>query len=158
MTVVLGDTRLDAVDVSDLTDEWLDFYADTITTAAEGGVNGWAHVIEYDWHSTFMGKVMCSDDCATDPGSVCPFKGEYANARMVVLERDEDTGDAAYEITIGHLRAAYQAILADRVPNLSDSTIAMFREAYEETDAGQIDAGLASALVEIAIFGEVVYC
>jgi hypothetical protein len=70
-----------------------------------------------------------------------------------------DTADTIHHVTAGTIAHAF-TILNDEsktIKYLSDNARHDYRDAYRNNDAGDIDAVAATNILEIALFGEVVY-
>ncbi len=133
-----------------------EFFAGVIGTAAEGGVQAWGDVIHYRWHSRYPdGEVDCSSvkrGAACTPDE-CPSHDRAHDAVLVARPFEESE---SFLVTVDHLAAAYGLVrrgLVD-VGDMKDHLLS----AYDECDAGELDAADAAALVEIAMFGQIVYC
>jgi hypothetical protein len=112
------------------------FLNDVLITAVEGGINYWAAVSEYRWDGV-----------------------EVASVR--VHEFDEETGDYDKEgvmVMAGQLAGPIGQIIADGSEiNLADDSVARIFIANRLNDAGEIDAGDADAIMQVAVLGDVVY-
>jgi hypothetical protein len=119
-----------------MTDERKQFLNDVITTAVEGGIGYWSQVSDYHW-------------------------GDEIETTVRVHELDDDgTPDAiGVPITPAKIEDAIKLILTkdshgDYIHSRIRSNIF---EASAENDAGDIDADLADIIVQIAMFGKLVY-
>lgn len=126
--------------------ERTEFLSDIITTAVEGGTGYWAQVSQYQY-------VMDGEVC------VCVGKRVGDGARAVLHPLLED--DSGYEVE-GHeitpnVIAKGLGIVGTAGFGLNRDTRAAILLGNRENDAGEIDADGADAIVQAAIFGEVVY-
>lgn len=121
------------------------FLSDVLTTAVEGGINYWAAVSDYKWHD---------GDFVSIPASV------------KVHEIDEDPADASqpyYEvgvpINIQDIGRAIARIMDvnDEIKYLSPQVRKEVFAASVDNDAGDIDADIADAIMQIAVLGEIRY-
>ncbi len=156
MKVCLGKVHVKPRRSSTRTPDRQYFFAGVISTAAEGGVQAWGDVLEYRWHSRYWdGEVDCSavkwgTKCTPDE---CPSHHRAHDAVLVARPFEESE---SFLVTADHLAAAYGLVrrgLVD-VGDMRDHLLT----AYDECDASELDAADAAALVEIAMFGEIVYC
>lgn len=116
------------------------FYDDIFVTFAEGGVQMVACVeyAEIDNDREFAG-----------------LKGVHPYKRLDVRYYDDDT--VTHTVTVDTFARAYSLIHAGPVKYLSGYSRKRLIAAYRECDAGDIDAVDATNIVEIGLFGEVVY-
>lgn len=117
-----------------------EFLSDIITTAVEGGVNGWARVEQYQY---------------VIDGEVSVFCGERVGdgARATIVDVD---GGARGELTVDTIAAAIAKITSGTV-SVGGYVANAIMEASRENDAGEIDAGLADTIAQVAVLGEEVY-
>jgi hypothetical protein len=107
------------------------FYNYILCTAVEGGINYWSQVSEYRWDGREV-------------------------ATVTVHELFEDQKVAT--ITADSIRDAYSVILdTDTLIQLSNDIRAHLIKAFLDCDAGEVDAGDADILLQLAMFGEVIY-
>lgn len=131
-----------------------EFLADVITSAIEGGTGYWAAVHAYRWEGL-------------------PAAERYA---VIGVEDEEDEKIEALAAKLGRKPTLSEAIEARAVYKLTCETIARgigriargeirintalaktIYAANRESDAGEIDAEGADAIVQAALFGELVY-
>ena len=115
-----------------------EFLADIITTAIEGGTGYWALVHEYKWSERPPSEVyaVISED-EEQIGSEAEAPGYHRIDIDVIAKGIGRIREDAFPIN-SHLKA--EILLADR-----------------ENEGGDIDADSADAIVQAAIFGELVY-
>lgn len=107
------------------------FLQDVLITAVEGGTGYWASVSDYHW-----------DDDAPD------------TARATLHDMEED--DREHRVTIDTIASGVRRIVHGEVQlNLTLRTAITYGSLHN--DAGDIDADCADAIVQAALFGEVVY-
>lgn len=110
------------------------FYADIIITATEGGTGYWAWAEDYHW----------SD--------------KEPDTTRVTLRDMED--DRLYAVTLRTISRAFGLLAAreDQLPkHVSPGYAKRLLQAYRERDAGEIDSSDADNIVQIGLFGELVY-
>jgi len=105
------------------------FLEDIVITAIEGGVNFWADVRDYNYST---------------PGSV--------SAR---IRDSESVGE--WEVVNMDTIAKGLGLIRKNNDLVGDVYLGYIKTAESEKDAGIIDADTATAIVEVALFGEVVY-
>lgn len=161
------------------------FLDDVITTAVEGGINYWAFVDEYTWSDDGPTSVIVIDTeemrCATCDAVITDGRGvqeHFFNADPYFLT-DEETEAADRAIETGEpydgpkadhehlpkgvlidrekIEAAFATMLAGPIEGLHDSYRAQYIGAYGINDCGDLDAGDCDNILQIALFGKVVY-
>ncbi len=135
------------------TAERQEFLADVITTALEGGVGYWSQASEYRWFSPDLSG-----------GTATPGPNGTANAYATLHETDTPDGELGDALTVdvdviarafGKIRRAASGDLV--IPFLSREYARRLRDAYDDIDAGDIDADDADVVVQVGLFGQVVY-
>lgn len=112
--------------------ELREFYADVLVTFAEGGIQ-------------MIGSVV--DHVSADG---------WGYEAVTVAYGDEPATE--HTITLDTIARAFSIVdKRDDVKHLEPATRARYRRARRELDAGQLDAADATNIVEIALFGEIVY-
>lgn len=121
--------------------ERTEFLSDVLTTAVEGGINYWAQVSGYRWN--------------------CPPAERGVTVHDVV---GDDIPPEGRRVTLDDIARAVNAIAKAPLSDPEPVALGLHRqyrrqvvEASRENDAGDIDAGLADAIVQVAVFGEVIY-
>jgi len=115
------------------TDSKIEFYKDILVTAAAGGVSYWATV----WR----------DDTDLDAG------------RLVIFDR-EDEESTRYEVTVEDIARGVELVLHDvnrKLRYIPESHRRWIAEGDADDDAGMIDADGADIIVQLAVFGRVIY-
>jgi hypothetical protein len=143
-----------------------EFLAGIITTALEGGIGYWAAAEEYRWFD----PDLSGGTAEPGPGGTCtayavlvPNQGEAGSEDWPVT----DDGPR-FTLTLDEVARALGLIRAGGVPGLSDTgmirRMVMVCDRYNGQDvdgaafwAGDIDADVADAIVQVAVFGDVVY-
>lgn len=143
---------------STLTTERKRFLHDIFVTAIEGGITYWASVEEYHWHAGNAENALDNLD----------LDGFFAQ----IIEEDAADDGKAHRIDINVIHRGIERILAakapyydpngartqcESIPGLDRGTAAIVRQANHELDAGDIDAGIADAIVQAGLFEEIVY-
>jgi coenzyme F420-reducing hydrogenase gamma subunit len=129
------------------TTERAQFLADVLTCAVEGGINYWASVSDYRWY----------DPTFEDGGGTAEHVDGVPNAYATVHETESD-GTVSGLIGVDQVATAIRDILNGKEGiRINDADVALIREANRDNDAGEIDAGIADMIVQVAMFGEVVY-
>lgn len=105
----------------------LEFYKDIIITAVEGGINYWANVYEYDW--------------------------EAGHAVIFDLEGDDVP---RYELDVDVIARGVALVVNDEA-NINSTIAGYITAGAAEYDAGMIDAWAADAVVQLGLWGKVVY-
>jgi hypothetical protein len=133
------------------TDERAEFLSDVITTAIEGNsaaVHTWATTTNYRWWSPTL-----------DGGSAVHPDGQ-ANAYVAVLEGHYESADdepmLLHWVNVDTIARGIR-LIATGCSNVTDDDRARITLASRDNDAGEIDTIDASAIVEVALFGEVKY-
>jgi hypothetical protein len=130
-----------------LSDERKEFLHSIFTTALEGGIGYWSQASTYHWMLPApKGQEWGADD----------LDGFYA----IVHEWDEDEGD--YAKNKGHRidRAVIQKglnALIDGKARAREDIVKTIMLANRENDAGDIDSEIADVIVQVGLFGEIVY-
>jgi hypothetical protein len=106
---------------------------DIVVTAVEGGVNYWAQVMDYRW----------SDD------------GEYY--AFAHLQDCED--DKIYTLDFKLIRKGLALICnpKNRTPDMNPEILKAILAANRTNDAIDIDSECADVIVQVGLFGEIVY-
>lgn len=122
------------------------FLATVLTTAIEGGIGYWSSVEDYEWGYPDLG---CSN------GEPLPA-GAQSYARALIWE-DESDDVTPLEVNVETIAKAFGKIREDRLNLLKlGEARSRFLEADREND-GDLDALDADMIVQIGLFGEVVY-
>lgn len=114
-----------------------EFYADIIVCAVEGGINYWAFTDEYDYLPEKARVLVASKD------------------NIVALGASEE--GIWKEVTPDVLAQGFSKVRNDASLKINKGLRRTLLTAYDECDAGDIDAEGADVLVQIALFGEIVY-
>jgi hypothetical protein len=130
------------------TPERQEFFADIITTALEGGVGYWSQASEYRWFSPTLSG-----------GTATPGPNGTANAYATLHETDTDDGELGppLTVTVDDIARAFGILRRGTPEGWNARDVARMLAAYAETDAGEIDAGDADCIVQVATLGTVVY-
>ncbi|MGW9588665.1 hypothetical protein [Microbacterium sp. NPDC055455] len=138
-----------------------EFYADILDTAVAGGINYWGEVVRYKNgrnDDSFTREEMPSavvipieDDGAFDKGDLHP---QQKPGRVVY--RNGDTA-LAVKITDKTVRRGWNlyAKSPDMWTEYGERAVRGVRNG--EFDAGDIDAGIADQIVQLGIFGKVLF-
>lgn len=128
------------------------FLSDVLTTAIEGGINYWSQVSDYHWYSPTL-----------DGGSA-EHPQDRANAYVTIHETGDDPDDKSNIVrTIGidDIASALRVIRENRDrpgPEwMNSDLIADIMTADRTNDASEIDAEGCDCIVQVALFGKVVY-
>ena len=109
------------------------FLDDVVTTALEGGIGYWSVCSAYEW--------------------------DGVPARAQIQEFDESTGEPfgpLMEVDRALIRRGIKDILSGE-SNTGESLIGMVAAANATNDAGDVDADVADAIVQVGLFGNLVY-
>jgi hypothetical protein len=112
------------------------FLQDVFITAIEGGINYWADIYTYRW-STEPWEATIRE--LGEP-EILTINRAVINKGLRLISRavpDEEGGTS--------------------IKYLSARAAADIREALRERDAGNIDAGLADTIVQVGLFGQVMF-
>lgn len=121
-------------------DERKTFLLDVFTTAIEGGISEWARVTEYHW----LNK-------ETDEGDVDGF---YAKIEDAENQKDPDFPPSIIDRKV--IQHGLSLIRSDDVQissRIRDEILSDDRD----NEVGAMDANGADAVVQIGLFGEIVY-
>jgi hypothetical protein len=111
------------------------FYSDIITTATEGGTNYWAYSRNYKWSD---------EEPSTTTVEFCD------------MEKYDDGEPEWHKVTMDTVANAF-TLIRSRAVHLPDAMRKRYDQAYTEMDAGNLDAGDADNIVQIGMFGKLVY-
>ena len=122
--------------------ERVEFLQGVFITAMEGGVNYWADVTDYSpdgmWEEPRGGRLV-------DPPDPTKF---YA---LLIDMEDEDE---EFLVNINTIAKGFGLV---KDPDVRIRDRKRLLEAYREMDAGYIDAGDADSIVQLGLFGEIVF-
>lgn len=121
-------------------DERQAFYDDVMVTFTEGGIQ-------------MVGQILNIENDTTR-GFYSGLEGVHPYKAVTVRYYDDDVH---HVVTVDTLSKAFTAMRNGEVQYLSESSRKRLNEAYREMDAGEIDAVDATNIVEIGLFGKVVY-
>lgn len=110
------------------------FLADILCTFAEGGIQMVGYLCDRQTH----------DDAHGVP--------EYESVKVQYFDEDE-----IHTVDLDTISKAFGVLRKGEVKYLPESSRRRLLEDYRELEAGDIDAADATNLVEVALFGEVVY-
>lgn len=141
------------------------FLWDVFVTAIEGGINYWSRATEYHiWLNPTAPSGELIEDLDgfyamildSEGGNVLAPPGETGEMR---IDRDVITRGIG---RIMRARAPYydpndQHTQCEQVKYLWKSVADIVRNASHSNDGGEIDAGVADNIVQVGLFGEVVY-
>jgi hypothetical protein len=147
----MGDT---AVTSNSLDAGQRDFLASVITTAVEGGIGYWSFAEDYRW---FFPGIPSSDLAGYRGGTAEPGPDGTANAYMTLHPNDDDESDFKPKtIEVEDIMRALNTLMVNESLVNTQLRRTILRAWFTE-DAGDIDADCADVLVQIAMFGKVVY-
>lgn len=141
------------------------FLADVLTTAIEGGIGYWSQCTQYQWVDDEQVRVV-----------VGKRQGDTAHATIHVL-KDDESGyeDEGHDLTPDVIAKGFgilRKLVADRTnfnghpalstPDGRDAYLSVSHRthlmgAYTECEAGDIDSDDADNIVQLALFGKIVY-
>lgn len=134
------------------------FYAAIVSTALEGGVGYWSAAEGYRWF-----------DPELSGGTAAPGPQGTANAWAILVPADEEASFADWphtgpdgrgraEVTVESVTRAVGRIVRGQLGHhLRENIVADIRHGVREWDASYIDADAADVIVQVAVFGEVVF-
>jgi hypothetical protein len=105
--------------------------SDTITTAIEGGIGYWSATLSYDW----------SED-GSEPTTA-------------TIENEDDRG--VFHLNIHGIAAAMYRIAHDRDLNVNGNTLGAVSHALLRPLEADLDADDADIIVQVLLFGQIVY-
>lgn len=108
------------------------FLDDVVTTALEGGIGYWSVCSAYEWD------------------------GVPARAQIQEMDYDGEPDGPLMEVDRALIRKGIKEILAGE-SNVNATTVAYVQEANKYNDAGDVDADVADAIVQVGLFGNLVY-
>lgn len=115
------------------------FLTDILVTAVEGGMNYWAETKDYAWQF--------------DEG-----KAAWAHVNLRETNEGDDPPGPWHQVTIDTVAHGLYLIQKQEIPYLDSSMRKTIIGADFTLDPdGEIDAGLADVIVQVALFGEVRY-
>jgi hypothetical protein len=130
--------------------EWLDSHEHDFTVAvwASDGVGYWSQASEYRWFSPDL-----------EGGTAEPGPDGTANAYATLHETETDDGELGPPLTlaVADIRRAFGLLRLGTPKGWNDTDVRRMLDAYQDCDAGEIDAGDADCIVQVALLGEVVY-
>ena len=106
------------------------FLHDCIITAVEGGINYWAEIVTYQLNGDKVTSCWVRD-----------------------YECDDDTPK---ELSVDVIADGIRKLLNGKA-KLNRTTLNELRRAVAENDAGYVDAAVADAVAQVALFNEIVY-
>ncbi len=160
------------------TEERITFLSDVLVSAVEGGIGYWADMKDYQWKDEPKTTVCVYERPSCNPAFKVGDRVEFApdNLQATVISigpiriRPDDEGEDEFTVaaswlipmdkwhTIGLNEVARGiGLVIDKDFNLNGQMKSWIRDGNAENDAGNIDSGCADAIVQAAIFGEVVY-
>lgn len=129
--------------------ERAEFLSDVLTTAVEGGINYWAAVADYRWWSPTLS------------GGTAEHSDGLANAYVTVHPADDDADFEPKTIGVDDIARAINIIAKPGVrPSpewMSGESEELIKSASRENDCSEIDAGDADNILQVAMFGKVIY-
>ncbi len=129
-----------------------DLLATVIVTAVEGGIGYWSQAENYRWYFPTI-QAQAGDK----GGTARPGPDGTANAYVTLHPTDEGEGDfEPRKITTDDIARALDMIRKDEV----ELNLPLKRSIWRgdaTNDGGEIDADGADAIVQIAMFGTVIY-
>ena len=130
-----------------------EFLHSVFVTALEGGINYWATVEAYHWR-----KPDAPADADVDTAS------DYENFYATVYDHEADDGDPSHksllridaaliELGLARIRSADPGIHLHRdyIRNI------FYADAYYDRDDWDLDALEADAIIQVGLFGDVIY-
>lgn len=131
--------------------ERANFLAGVFCTAIEGGIGDWAGIrwIKYGCDQDVFTPALASSDT--------PFA--TTSAQIWDAEKDEElaTGVLIHTITLDSIELGIERIKAKEF-ELDPDVLKCILVGDRNDDASNIDAGGADAIIQAALFGELVYC
>lgn len=116
-----------------------EFVHDVFVTACEGGINFWAEVDQYHW---------------SDGNRNPDLYGFFATVRAYDID---DFDDAKFRVDASVIAAGLQQIAAGPVEYLGEGLRTTIIQAAIAGDAGDIDANDADTIVQVGLFGRLIY-
>ena len=146
-----------------------DFLSDILITAAEGGVNYWGHVNAYNWADTREGEdpVETVMDIWVDAEMLELPESGITQPERFEMGRDPALGGVTltkfgiYHVDIEVVSKGINLIIAGKT-TIHPSVLGDYRKAnklidgYYDSDAW-IDSEAADIIVQVGIFGEIVF-
>lgn len=128
-----------------------EFLGDIITTAIEGGIGYWSQCSQYQYQGTgLLGTGL--NPCV---GQV--REGEGTRATIHELDEYGDGyKDESLEITIETIAKGINQIIKCE-KHVNSGLYTAIARGNKENDAGEIDADAADVIVQVALFGEIIY-
>lgn len=111
------------------------FLSDVLSTAVEGGVQYWAEVLSYAWNDQEVGR--------------------QANASATLTDKEEDDGKV-FTVTLDTIAKGWGLYQGTSISGREYGKQAQLANRTNGED-GDFDADIADQIVQLGLFGEVVY-
>jgi hypothetical protein len=121
-------------------DSRTEFLSDILTTAVEGGISYWSAVHQYQYELDGEIRVHVGEREGDEPRATV----------FEINDAGDDFNGTRHEITLDVILRGVR--IASQIDGYD-----VVREATSELDAGMIDANLADDIVQLGLFGLVVY-
>ena len=130
--------------------------ATIITTALEGGIGYWSQCLQYQWRYPDLGA---SSDAAARAARHATGDDSTAWAHALIVDTDDEAGGESERIGITHavIERALRRIRAGAATEIGAGRRSRILTAHFANDAAELDANDADAIVQLGLFGELIY-
>lgn len=141
----------------------LELLSDIVTTAVEGGIGYWSVVTRYKWRETLkqvQTRLAANNETADiEALEALREKLPFPIAEIIELEDEDKPEDENphHTITPEVIRRGMQLAMTPGILHPNSNTFRSVHRALMSMDAGEIDADAADNIVQLGLFGRVVY-
>ena len=134
----------------------LEFLKDIAITAAEGGISYWALTRKYQWRESFGdARARCGPEETSS--NVEAQRQDLPFPLLVIQDAEASDDTEAILVTPEHIRKGLQLALTPGIMNPESNTVKSAFRGLMEMDAGHVDSDAADCIVQLGVFGQVVY-
>lgn len=127
---------------------------DVLTTAVEGGIGYWSQAETYKWRDQTGTKTHKRVDGVVELEPVY-MERNWPEVTLVPAEDPDDFERVT--VTPEHLRKGLQLALTPGILNVRSNTFTNAMEALFQDDSGYIDADAADNILQLGLFGKLVF-
>jgi hypothetical protein len=118
------------------------FLTDTLTTAIEGGINYWAGVLSYHWWSPDL------------EGGTAEHEEGVANAHATICDNELD--GEVLQVTLDTMAHGW-TLFAQQYASVPGDWAEAIKANRTNSEDGDFDAQVADMVLQLGLFGEVIY-
>lgn len=125
-----------------------EFYTDILTTAVEGGIGYWSAASSYDW------------DCAVEDRGVTLVIDDVSADEVVIPTITSDVDTVTVRLTLRDIDRGVKKVIGGAVPKTYSSLVEnalTLRDTCPDNGLGDIDADVADIIVQVALFGKIIF-